>query len=140
MSNLQGLKKRTSLQEFSPSRAMKPLTLGAAGLAVAVVLCVQGNTSAQQPASAQGYGALRQTQGVPSPSRDAAGRVALDKYCVSCHNERVKTAGLMLDRADVAEPWRQHGGLGKGGAQSAHRHDAAAQHAAACRPRIGRRW
>ena len=104
---------------------MKPLTLGAAGLAVAVVLCVQGSTSAQQPASAQGYG--------------AAGRVALDKYCVSCHNERVKTAGLMLDRVDIVEPWRQPGGLGKGRAQSAHGHDAAAQHAAACRTTIDAR-
>ena len=28
-------------------------------------------------------------------------RAMLDKYCVTCHNERLKTAGLMLDRADV---------------------------------------
>src|SRR6185295_1017052 len=26
---------------------------------------------------------------------------ALDQYCVTCHNERLKTAGLMLDRLDV---------------------------------------
>jgi hypothetical protein len=26
------------------------------------------------------------------------------KYCVSCHNERTKTAGLMLDKANVADP------------------------------------
>ena len=25
-------------------------------------------------------------------------RAMLDKYCVTCHNERLKTAGLMLDR------------------------------------------
>jgi cytochrome c5 len=61
---------------------MKRLTLGAAGLAVAVVLCVQAGTSAQQPNR----------------------REVLDKYCVSCHNERVKTAGLMLDRIDIAQP------------------------------------
>jgi mono/diheme cytochrome c family protein len=29
-------------------------------------------------------------------------RAVLDKYCVTCHNERTKTAGLMLDKADVA--------------------------------------
>jgi hypothetical protein len=35
----------------------------------------------------------------------------LDRYCVSCHNERTKTAGLMLDTLDVgrvaerAEVW-----------------------------------
>ncbi len=26
------------------------------------------------------------------------------KYCVSCHNERLKTAGLMLDKANIADP------------------------------------
>jgi len=26
------------------------------------------------------------------------------KYCVSCHNERIKTAGLMLDKANIADP------------------------------------
>jgi cytochrome c5 len=83
---------------------MKPLALVAAGLAVAVVLCVQASTSAQQPASAKGSGALRQAQGVPSQSRDEAGRVVVDKYCVTCHNERTKTANLLLDRADVATP------------------------------------
>jgi hypothetical protein len=28
-------------------------------------------------------------------------RATLDKYCVTCHNQRLKTAGLMLDKADV---------------------------------------
>jgi mono/diheme cytochrome c family protein len=28
-------------------------------------------------------------------------RALLDKYCVTCHNEKLKTAGLMLDRADI---------------------------------------
>ncbi len=31
------------------------------------------------------------------------GRAFLDKYCVSCHNERLKTAGLMLDKANVED-------------------------------------
>jgi Protein of unknown function (DUF1592)/Protein of unknown function (DUF1588)/Protein of unknown function (DUF1587)/Protein of unknown function (DUF1585)/Protein of unknown function (DUF1595)/Planctomycete cytochrome C len=31
----------------------------------------------------------------PSP------RAVIEKYCVTCHNERLKTAGLMLDKADV---------------------------------------
>ena len=30
--------------------------------------------------------------------------MVLDKSCVSCHNERVKTANLMLDRVDIANP------------------------------------
>src|SRR5262245_18494515 len=40
-------------------------------------------------------------------------RAVLDKYCVTCHNERLKTAGLMLDKVDVdhvatdAELWEK---------------------------------
>lgn len=30
------------------------------------------------------------------------GRVLLDRYCVSCHNERTRTAGLTLDSMDLA--------------------------------------
>jgi cytochrome c5 len=28
----------------------------------------------------------------------------VNKYCVGCHNERAKTAGLMLDKANIADP------------------------------------
>lgn len=31
----------------------------------------------------------------------SAERALLDKYCVTCHNQRLKTAGLMLDKIDV---------------------------------------
>src|SRR6516225_6864889 len=31
-------------------------------------------------------------------------RALLDQYCVACHNERAKTAGLTLDRMDVDHP------------------------------------
>ena len=40
-------------------------------------------------------------------------RALLDQYCVTCHNQRLKTAGLMLDKADVtnipagAETWEK---------------------------------
>jgi mono/diheme cytochrome c family protein len=40
-------------------------------------------------------------------------RALLDQYCVTCHNERAKTAGLMLDKMDVdhvavnAETWEK---------------------------------
>ena len=39
-------------------------------------------------------------QSSPPPSQ----RALLDQYCVGCHNQRVKTADLMLDRADPANP------------------------------------
>jgi hypothetical protein len=42
-------------------------------------------------------------QSSPNPNvlSPAAQRALLDKYCVSCHNEKLKTAGLMLDKMDV---------------------------------------
>jgi cytochrome c5 len=30
-------------------------------------------------------------------------RALLDQYCVTCHNTRLKTAGLMLDQLDLAD-------------------------------------
>jgi len=35
---------------------------------------------------------------VPTP------RVFLDTYCVTCHNQKLKTAGLMLDKVDLTDP------------------------------------
>src|SRR5687768_6978259 len=44
-------------------------------------------------------------QGSPTqqagPNPTAAQRALLDQYCVTCHNQQVKTAGLMLDKADL---------------------------------------
>src|ERR1700721_906428 len=33
---------------------------------------------------------------------DPAYRAVLDKYCVTCHNQRLKTGGLALDNLDFA--------------------------------------
>ena len=39
----------------------------------------------------------------PAPPADAAAvRALLDRYCVTCHNERLRTAGLALDAPDPA--------------------------------------
>jgi len=46
--------------------------------------------SAQAPANA--------TPAAPNP------RAFLDTYCVTCHNQKLKTAGLMLDTVDLANP------------------------------------
>ena len=46
------------------------------------------------PARLQAAGA----QPAASPSR-----ALLDRYCVTCHNERLQTAGLALDRVDLAQ-------------------------------------
>ena len=44
----------------------------------------------------QGTGASAQTAAAPP-------RAVLDKYCVTCHNQRTKTAGLALDVLDLAQ-------------------------------------
>jgi len=31
-------------------------------------------------------------------------RQVIDRYCVTCHNQKLKTAGLMLDEADITRP------------------------------------
>src|SRR5436189_1993002 len=42
--------------------------------------------------------ALAATQNALSP------RAVLDQYCITCHNEKLRTAGLALDKLDVMHP------------------------------------
>jgi hypothetical protein len=51
--------------------------------------------AAQAPSSATASTAPADPAGSMPP------RALLDKYCVGCHNQRLKTAGLMLDKIDV---------------------------------------
>jgi mono/diheme cytochrome c family protein len=46
------------------------------------------------------HGARAQTQSTQTSGEQAL----LDRYCITCHNERAKTAGLMLDKLDFAHP------------------------------------
>jgi hypothetical protein len=48
-----------------------------------------------------------QAPAAPSPARstpDASARAILDTYCITCHNQRLRTAGLALDTLDVSRP------------------------------------
>ena len=79
------------------------LTLGLSSLGASLLFCVEVETAAQQANR-------RQTVSTPSISITTADALAsdqrrlLDRYCVTCHNERLKTAGLMLNQVDVANP------------------------------------
>ena len=42
-----------------------------------------------------------QSTAASAAATSVAPRAVVDKYCVTCHNERLKTAGLMLDKADI---------------------------------------
>ncbi|HJT87049.1 MAG TPA: DUF1592 domain-containing protein, partial [Bryobacteraceae bacterium] len=48
-----------------------------------------------------GFGLLRAAP-IPETSPQAHFRGVLNQYCVVCHNQRLKTAGLMLDTLDLA--------------------------------------
>jgi mono/diheme cytochrome c family protein len=46
--------------------------------------------------------ARRQSAGVPDTS--STSRAILEKYCIACHNQRLRTAGLSLDNLDPGRP------------------------------------
>ena len=64
---------------------------------VAVVLSSVQTSALQAPSAATPAGEM-------SPS---AIRAVLDKYCISCHNQKLRTAGVALDGVDVAKPSAQ---------------------------------
>src|SRR6185295_1217759 len=49
----------------------------------------------------------------PVPVSDSSQRTFLNQYCVTCHNDQAKVAGLLLDKMDVprvgtdAETWEK---------------------------------
>ena len=61
--------------------------------AVCLVALIASAGSARYPL----HGQQLQTTDTAPPSR-----ALLDRYCVTCHNERLQTGGLMLDAADLA--------------------------------------
>ncbi|HEX2460152.1 MAG TPA: c-type cytochrome domain-containing protein, partial [Vicinamibacterales bacterium] len=88
-----------SPRAFPTIRAM---TIGLAGLAFAVSLCVRAGASAELPTATTRAAQSPASAGAVPPA--STHRRTLDRYCVTCHNEKLKTAGLMLDVADVANP------------------------------------
>src|SRR2546425_10227984 len=46
----------------------------------------------------------RQDFVTPAVSLESSRQAVLNKYCVTCHNEKLRTAGLLLDKADVGHP------------------------------------
>ena len=65
------------------------LTVWFVAVAVTLCVCLQAQTSVQLPGA---------TTPTSSPRR------LVDRYCVPCHNERLKVADLRLDRIDIENP------------------------------------
>jgi mono/diheme cytochrome c family protein len=91
-------------------RSVPVLPVAAAVVSAAFIMAPAGNAQTAgrtQPASAA-------TSSRPNaPSTLAATGATLTKYCVTCHNARLKTAGFVLDPADLsrvpehAEQWEK---------------------------------
>ena len=76
--------------------------IGLAWFVLIVSLGIQAHPSAQQPPSQVKSAQSSSPIGAVSPASSHRGM--LDRYCVTCHNQRLATAGLKLDEADVANP------------------------------------
>src|SRR6266567_4379782 len=73
----------------------------------AVVVFGWVDMAADQAAVPQA-GSVRSRVQAPATSRTEPvvaqiDRALVDKYCLTCHNEKLKTAGLMLDRVDFTQ-------------------------------------
>ena len=75
---------------------MRPFLFPTKSLLVLSLAAVQVSPAAQPPAP------IDHPQAARAPESTANWRAMLDKYCVTCHNERSKTGGLALDRIDIA--------------------------------------
>jgi mono/diheme cytochrome c family protein len=75
------------------------LMLGA--LALVLAFSVQGELAARQapPAATQAPSAT--ASATPTPSKAAQERQLIERYCVTCHNAKLKTGGLALDALDL---------------------------------------
>jgi mono/diheme cytochrome c family protein len=78
------------------------MIIGLAALALTVSYCLQARASAQQPAPQVVAVQTSPLTGVAPPL--SSHRRAVDRHCVTCHNQKLKIAGLMLDEADLANP------------------------------------
>jgi len=76
-----------------------------AARAALFALAVIGYVAAMRPftSHASGFAGAPLAQGRP-PETARQLRTALDTYCVACHNQRLKTAGLTLDTVDASLP------------------------------------
>src|SRR5262245_10619617 len=84
---------------FSMSIRFSPVA--AAAILVLALMTAVATAARQVPSS------------TPRPQPPAAARALIDRYCVGCHNERLKTASLVLENRDLtqiaaaAETWEK---------------------------------
>src|ERR1700732_5087273 len=87
------------------SKTLSAIGLVGIGLAATGYLQVS-RIQAAGPAGAKRDAAAPQTQAAapaPPPAVGAPSRAVLEQYCVTCHNEKLKTGNLMLDKVDMGD-------------------------------------
>src|SRR5262245_30883847 len=72
---------------------MKRYVLAATAIALGIVSAGSSGLRAQQAAAPQ----------TALPAAIAPYKATIDQYCVTCHNQRAKTAGLALDTLDMTK-------------------------------------
>ena len=70
---------------------------------VSVVLLAGSSICLGQVPAADAQPGASQSQRVSVAGAGPPSRALLDRYCVTCHNERLKTAGLLLDQVDLGQ-------------------------------------
>ena len=81
---------------MSRARALSTICL------VGMALCMGASLGPVQMQAAQpGAQKAAQSGAQTAAPPQAPSRAVLDRYCVTCHNERLKTGGLMLDTVDL---------------------------------------
>ncbi len=78
----------------------------AMAFAIAVLSSASASQRAATPQALGGAGPAGVS--APASGTNAGARALVDQYCVTCHNQRSKTANLALDTMDLAEV-AQHG-------------------------------
>jgi mono/diheme cytochrome c family protein len=75
----------------------------APAIGLTVVLLASTSVGALRPTHPSAASPVQPPASAQSGASSAAStqRALVDKYCVTCHNARVKTAGLMLDKMDL---------------------------------------
>src|SRR5467141_1423167 len=76
----------------------KPLTLMMACGSIALIATISASLSAHQAGTPASTAPAATSAAAATPARELVGT-----YCVTCHNERVKTANLALDKADTEQ-------------------------------------
>src|SRR5687768_4585781 len=80
----------------------RAVTIGLAASVSILFLAVQARPSAQHTAP-QANAAQSASPTGAAPAASVHRRV-IDRHCVTCHNQKLATAGLKLDEADVSNP------------------------------------